>query len=449
MVLSDSALSEDLKLLPPTESIAFAFMFTEYSDLSGRPPGFPQVKWCTSMGEFSYYRGDFTYSKSASNPAQEGLDQANNPIRYECFTRLTEMHVGDENEVTIRVFNTTANAMSVHLDCKNSVAPPAVVAAASSARVGGSNTIRPRLSVHQKANISSERGSGDTGGNLAASTNRGLCFSGLTFTPLGIIESLDFVDVTVNVYATSSGLHDLPTFYIIDSITNDRHAVVAACRVLVLDSEEWLEDGEAETEAAFGSPEETNDTAPELIAEMLAELPPALAMTTTVIHSPNEHLVATPQSPPAPPTLAAESLPVRPEAPPAEDQSDAAVLESDLLPLQDPELPILLDDLRISDAGALSPPQTSDPHGQLSPVLSEANLSGHVMSELEIGGGTEAVDAPASPKQLTAASSSAELASSMSRFFEESELEIEQMLGESSVNSSTKSPLPESYELEI
>jgi hypothetical protein len=263
LVLSDSALSEDLKLLQTGESCAFSFVFTEYADLSGKPPGFPQVKWCTSMGEFSLYRGDFTYARNGSDNAQAGgvgdqsAGDSPRSIRFECLTPPGEMYVGEEASIVIRVHNTTQRAMSVHLDCKNSAAPnPNTIGTSKSGA-----SMRPRLSTTSAgasyANVLAAPNSGaastsasgrpdeassGSGSSSAQFSQRGLNFSGLTFTPLGIIESADFTDITVSVYATSAGLHFLPTLYLIDSITGERHPIAAACRVLVHDSEEWEED---------------------------------------------------------------------------------------------------------------------------------------------------------------------------------------------------------------
>lgn len=289
--MSDVALCEDLKLLLPGESAAFAFMFTEYSDLSGRPPGFPQVKWCTSMGEFSFYRGEYTYprttsssstadSSSSSSSAVQASGSAGSEalksIRYECLSCPGELHVGDQVEIVIRVYNTTSRAMSVHLDCKAAVSTQqqsAGVGAGTSGKTGGSGSnsaMRPRLSTHSNnttyANVLSSSSStvAAVGASAASSGSRmmegsstaagvgaqcrGLCFSGLTFTPLGIIESLDFSDLSVHVYATSAGQHVMPTLYLIDSISGDRHPIEAACSVFVHDSDEWIDEEEEKVE---------------------------------------------------------------------------------------------------------------------------------------------------------------------------------------------------------
>jgi hypothetical protein len=267
LVLTDAALADDLKLLHPNESCAFSFVFTEYADLSGKPPGFPQVKWCTSMGEFSIYRGDYTYPRtpasnnSASNNANAtgtGLDGLRG-IRYECLSAPAEMYVGEEAEIVVRAFNTTSRAMSLHLDCKNTAAPnPQALGGSVKSAAGGGSGMRPRLSTttHSNAKVlaggvpsASQRGNDDANSataagnaNAATTSHRGLSFSGLTFTPLGIVESSDFADVMVNVYATGPGLHDLPTLFLIDSLSGERHPVAAACRILVRDCEEETEE---------------------------------------------------------------------------------------------------------------------------------------------------------------------------------------------------------------
>ena len=313
--------ADDLNLLQTGESCAFAFAFTEYSDLSGKPPGYPQIKWCTSMGEFSTYRGEFSYPRvvassstaaaSSNPPLPQGspavgqapgavgsgsggsaVDVPSKSIRYEVLNNTqpsgassaaTEMFIGEEREVVIRVYNITSRTMSVHLDCKNSGNNNNNAGGANSANSNRSKNnnngsdLRPRLlstnttsaSVSAVSNSVAANSKGTANNNNSNSNSkaevdvpvaynysllnnnidansannstsryRGLCFCGLTFTPLGIIESLDFVDITVTVYATSAGLHDLPTLYVIDSIAGERHAVISACRIFVHDNEE-------------------------------------------------------------------------------------------------------------------------------------------------------------------------------------------------------------------
>ena len=454
--MSDLALAEDLKLLQTGESCAFAFMFTEFSDLSGKPPGFPQVKWSTSMGEFSYYRGDFTYLKDSAN-AQAGavapMDPANRPIRYECFAPQAEMFVGDEAEVVVRVYNTTSQAMSVHLDCKHAVSHGAAQPSGS-----GGNIIRPRLSVTPKTALLNAAGKAvsDAAASSASSTsNRGLCFTGLTFTPLGIIESLDFVDVSVHVYATSAGLHDLPTFYISDSLAGETHAVVAACRVLVHDSEEWLEDG-TDMECAYGEPEEKNDTAPRLMAEMLSALhSPAVSECT--VYSPAESVEITATELFTAPAIEAQ------ETFPEEALQEELVPSTPNAVVPEQDMPAM-SEMEISDVADLDVPventSTVEPM-TLVPVvshteLSNMSLSNQVLSELEVE--VEMNDPEAqeerfesSPVHLTAASSvSADLNSKMNIFLAESEQEqreMEQLLAMGdptySADSSVKTPPPE------
>ena len=52
-------------LLQPDESYAFSFVVTpnmnEISAMVPRTIGHPEVKWCTSMGEFSLFRGSYLH----------------------------------------------------------------------------------------------------------------------------------------------------------------------------------------------------------------------------------------------------------------------------------------------------------------------------------------------------------------------------------------------------
>eukprot|EP01033_Poteriospumella_lacustris_P003038 gene3038-2223_t len=58
---------EPLQLLPD-ESLAFAFQFTKYDDLVGRIAGYPLIRWCSSMGESSLFRGDDTLIRATQIP---------------------------------------------------------------------------------------------------------------------------------------------------------------------------------------------------------------------------------------------------------------------------------------------------------------------------------------------------------------------------------------------
>jgi len=258
------------------------------------------------------------------------------------------------------------------------------------------------------------------------------------------------------VYATSAGLHDLPTFYISDSLAGETHAVVAARRVMVHDSEEWLEDG-ADTERAYGEPEEKNDTAPRLMAEMLAAL-----------HTPavSEHVVYAAVESAEPTTTMAVSTVLA--AGPQETFPEEALLE-DLVPsslsadLPEQDMPAM-SEMEISDVADLDKSaentSTAEPM-TLVPVVSHAelsnmSLSNQVLSELEVD--VEITDPEADPERfesspvhLTAASSvSADLNSKMNIFLAESEQEqreMEQLLAMGdptySANSSVKTPPPE------
>lgn len=352
LVMSDVALGEDLKLLLPGESSAFAFIFTEYSDLSGRPPGCPQVKWCTSMGEFSIYHGDFTYPRPAATAATAtGTDvgaaaavgaDAVKSIRYECLSCPGELYVGDECEIVIRVYNTTSRAMSVHLDCKTAAATQPATGGVSKGQSGGA--MRPRLSTNSNvtyanvltssaAGAASTKTDGGAGALSSASSGtqqlRGLCFCGLTFTPLGIIESLDFSDVTVSVYATSAGQHDLPTLYLIDSITGDRHPIEAACSVFVHDNEEWDEDeaphGQAETKAEPSHVLKLTPpvlATPAKVAPAVAVRPPPVPVLPKPAEKPAEKVVVEED-----PELAMESVQVETTLPPVPPASSMESLE--------------------------------------------------------------------------------------------------------------------------
>jgi hypothetical protein len=98
---------------------------------------------------------------------------------------------------------------------------------------------------NSNSNINNNGGSSSkttTGGSTksavdsAASSCLGLCVTGLTYLSLGKIESGEFVDVNLAVFALCAGLHDLQGIYAVDSVTKQRYSSDSLCRVFVADS---------------------------------------------------------------------------------------------------------------------------------------------------------------------------------------------------------------------
>jgi len=355
-------LEDALIMLQTGESHAFAFRFTQYTDLSGRPPGYPQLKWCAGMGEFSVYRGEFTQMKTFSasftqfsianaggggggtqqqqlqnQQVDSGVATAatgiGKGIKYTCMSKpISSFYVGEEQEVVIRLVNTTQRTMSIHLDCKHSSssnsskhnssytshaadshhvsdhaashfaaynpitmggalsssnssssgniagdgnsaedlrprllssgAPAgstsfntlssALTAAASGGGVAGSSTTSSYSGYNKNNNslttstLSASATAATAGGRSVMHSYYGLCFTGLTFTPLGMLEGGDFLDVTVKICAISAGLHVLPTFYVIDSLSGEKYSVSNVCHLLIVDNIECEEEEEEE-----------------------------------------------------------------------------------------------------------------------------------------------------------------------------------------------------------
>ena len=308
---------EDLHILQTGESYAFAFQFTEYdqqhapsiaaataaassqspaiaggnsgaggSGSGGRSVGFPVVRWCTCMGEFSVYRGEDTLLRgltsgaggsniTSSSSRSSTIAAALKPIKFLCQNPPQEVTVGDEFAVTVRIFNNSARAVALHQDCmcQTSVPGTAVNVDMSAARRrnnsitngrqrAGTLTGQPLLSSAVVTASSASSAAANAAANAAAqllaehntlmdsscSSMYGLCFTGLTYTALDIIDAGDYLDTTLTAYAMSAGLHELPTLRFIDAVSDEKYIAAGLCKVFVADNDEEEDDEEEEEE---------------------------------------------------------------------------------------------------------------------------------------------------------------------------------------------------------
>lgn len=197
---------EEPLLLLPDESFAFAFQFTKYEELVGRIVGYPLIRWCSSMGESSLFRGEDTLIRSTQIPTAL-LTQ---PIKFLLDTCPATVDVGEEFEVSIRILNSTIAPWPLSINCSNVddplTAPPSSSSSSSSTATSASSLAIP---------------------------HRGLFYVETTAMDLGNLEGGDFTDIVLTLYAASPGVYELPPIYAIHSITKEKYPSGRLCSILV------------------------------------------------------------------------------------------------------------------------------------------------------------------------------------------------------------------------
>jgi hypothetical protein len=194
----------DFLQLQPDESYAFAFHFTKYDDLVGRIAGYPLIKWCSSLGEFSIFRGEDTTIKVTQTPTAL-LPQ---PVKFLLVSSPSIVSIGDTFEIIVRIVNTTVYPWPLRLDCPNFL-------------------------------------SDDNNNNNNNEEDPGLYFTEITAMNLGNLESNDFIDVNVTLYASIPGLFDLPYIYAVHAKTKERFSSGKLCSILVQETCNLTEEEEA------------------------------------------------------------------------------------------------------------------------------------------------------------------------------------------------------------
>lgn len=203
---------EPLQLLPD-ESLAFAFQFTKYEDLVGRIAGYPLIRWCSSMGESSLFRGDDTLIRATQIPTAL-LTQ---PIKFMLDTCPATVDVGEEFEVSVRILNSTIAPWPLSINCSNVHVDDPLTAPSSSA---------------------------------SAVPHRGLFYVETTAMDLGNLEGGDFTDIVLTVYAASPGVYELPPIYAIHAVTKEKYLSGRLASILVRHPSEETREGEEVVEVA-------------------------------------------------------------------------------------------------------------------------------------------------------------------------------------------------------
>lgn len=205
---------DDILILQPEESYAFAFEFRKFDGFVGRVAGFPIIKWCNAMGESSIFRGENTLIKSNVIPTAL-LPQ---PIKFSLVEAPSVAYINKAFSVRIKVCNTTSYQWPVRVECANLLADIDAFALPPS-------------------DSNFERGDSNSDKNLL---DQGLFFTGLTAVDIGSVEASGFRDIELNVVSTSGGLYDLPIVFAVHAITRERHPSGVLCQILVIDPGETL-----------------------------------------------------------------------------------------------------------------------------------------------------------------------------------------------------------------
>jgi hypothetical protein len=221
--------SNDILLLQPEESYAFAFKCVNYNQqLVGRIAGYPVVKWCNTMGESSYFRGDDTLIKNTLTPTAL-LPQ---PIKFLLLAAPSKVEVAEEFEITLRLHNTTSYAWPVRLDCPNNINT-----------IHSFNTISQHISddlIYDAFSSSTLSSSISQQNNPNLNNNTGIrnvvYFTGITSTDLGSLDSNEFLDVHLTLCGTNEGLYDLPPVYAIHTLTKEKYSSNVLGKILIYDS---------------------------------------------------------------------------------------------------------------------------------------------------------------------------------------------------------------------
>jgi hypothetical protein len=208
--------ANDLLLLQPEESYAFAFKCKDYNHaLVGRIAGYPVIKWCNTMGETSVFRGEDTQIKSSLTPTAL-LPQ---PIKFLLLSAPSRVGMHEQFKIELRLHNTTSYTWPLLLECANNVKTKHVPGAISSA--DDAETPEDTSSNNQISAISGMKG---------------LYFTGVTSTNLGNINSNEFTDISIYLTAVAEGLHEIPPIFAIHTLTKEKYSSGKLAKVLVIDT---------------------------------------------------------------------------------------------------------------------------------------------------------------------------------------------------------------------
>ena len=129
---------------------------------------------------------------SSDGKAEQGVGVVD-WINFQCMQCPTSiLDVGEQFDITIRVYNYSSRVVSLQLDCKNT----------DLFSVGG------------------------------------LCFTGLTHQLIGSININDSVDVTVSMCAVTVGLFEIPAITFIDTHTSAAYRASSLGHVLIEEGED-------------------------------------------------------------------------------------------------------------------------------------------------------------------------------------------------------------------
>eukprot|EP00981_Chlorochromonas_danica_P001859 scaffold386_cov174-Ochromonas_danica.AAC.33 len=211
--------NDDIMILQPDESYAFAFMCTFVESLVDRVAGYPLIKWCNSLGDTAVFRGDETTIKSGFLPTAS-LPQHVKGFLLEAPGVVFE---DDTFEIIVRLNNSSNRDMPIYISCRNhdlnvynDKSPDQ-----QQSFIYNQNEDRASLSA---PNISF---------NLNMEGQRGMMFIGLTSQYLGILQAGGSVELKATLYAVAEGLYDFPPILVKDRETKERYTISNLAKILI------------------------------------------------------------------------------------------------------------------------------------------------------------------------------------------------------------------------
>jgi hypothetical protein len=216
--------NDDIVLLQPDESFAFSFMCTHFDTQIGKQVGYPEVKWCTTMGEYSVLRGEDTMLRNvlSNNTTSNVLNELSSAIKVQCIDCPKEVWVGDEFEVKLRIWNSANQPIPAQLNCVNY---------AIATNIHLVNAVKKPLRPASTSTYANQNQPNKTSPQY--NRNNGLCIVGLTFATLGLLDSNEEIETSITVFAMCGGLHDLQGVSILDANTKKEYAVGSLAKIFV------------------------------------------------------------------------------------------------------------------------------------------------------------------------------------------------------------------------
>lgn len=215
----------DIQMLNPSESYAYSFVISLPKDVAQplvRNIGHPEVQWAATLGEGGTYVGSDSIPFEPSDHSSDNTNSANTNnessssssssiisaesvgMKISCVSSPSTSIVGRPFDVVIRVSNNSRQNMSVRLTHRTT-------SSGSSTNSGSSNTTN----------------------NSTDQDMNGLTIIGISTMNIGVIPVGGYVEKTLLVYPSSSGLQELRDIIVIDATSGKEYNSGSLLKVLV------------------------------------------------------------------------------------------------------------------------------------------------------------------------------------------------------------------------